>query len=979
MKKTSTILDEIVEQYSAQLKTYYFMLCEVMPEYFFKTFTTEQQLKDVFPLLFALESGSGIQSSERSGRIIYVYLKEQNKQTLAGTNQVRGRYISGAVIHESIRPVTIGGSTGTLVIECFTLAEVSRAVTPEIFNTDDIIKFYSKKYGKTPGTLRELCSRLNWNQIADLSLERLVERLNLVLDVQDKDYVSVNFENTENNSYRLLVVCPGDVRRDSFFFKILDSINLFQLNVERAYWREFSHEALKTDFTRHTVTIASLYLVGKISSENISRLIKTLKVTYWTDFNDLFHRELVLKHKFTPYDANLFRSITEFLHGQFAFVNDSAYNAKDIQRFMAIYPGILKELLELFSRRFEPAVKRDQNKEASLMRRIEKSIQNINSGVPDKDALTRNIFCAALDFIKYVQKTNFYAENKSALAFRLNPLFMKYYENLSESYKKAFPADRPFGVFFFFRQYANGFQVRFAEIARGGWRTVIPRRGNNELEENDMYDAARDEIFREVFILAHTQHMKNKDIYEGGAKMITLLNMPEGADFQATLWETQRAIAAAFVSLINYDSKGKLRDKNIIDYLQSKEIIEIGPDENMFDPMIEFLGKYAAQNGYTLGSGLISGKTDGGISHKEFGVTSFGVHQFLLRTMNEIGINPKYDDFSIKISGGPFGDVAGNEMKLLLAREHGQFLYPKLKITAITDGPAAMYDPDGIDRHELERLVLKYNLNDFSPDKLSGEGAYIVYSQAVQNSGTEYYRQVIRHKGVLLEKHLTRDEFSRLFQGNLYNYADIFIPCGGRPSTINISNFNDYLPNGKPGFKAIVEGANSFITPEARIKLQDAGVLIVKDASANKCGVITSSYEILSGLMLTETEFKAVKKKLVPQVMDILAKRAQAEAEWLFAQHAATGRRLTELTDILSREINDKNIVVSSYLDKHPEIISDEIILSHLPPIFTEHYRNRINRIPPEYRKAIAAVELASRIVYSKSNALDNEIKRVTS
>jgi glutamate dehydrogenase len=317
-------------------------------------------------------------------------------------------------------------------------------------------------------------------------------------------------------------------------------------------------------------------------------------------------------------------------------------------------------------------------------------------------------------------------------------------------------------------------------------------------------------------------------------------------------------------------------------------------------------------------------------------------------------------------------------MKLLLTREHGQFLYPKLKITAITDGPAAMYDPDGIDRHELERLVLKYNLNDFSPDKLSGEGAYIVFSQPVQNNSTEYYRQIIRHKGTLHEKHLIRDEFSRLFQGNLYNYADIFIPCGGRPSTINSGNFKDYLPNGKPSSKAIVEGANSFITPEARIKLQDAGVLIVKDASANKCGVITSSYEILSGLMLTETEFKAVKKKLVPQVMDILAKRAQAEAEWLFAQHAATGRRLTELTDMLSREINAKNIVVSTYLDKHPEIISDEIILSHLPPIFAEHYRDRINRIPLEYRKAIVSVELASRIVYSKINALDNEIKRVT-
>ena len=86
----------------------------------------------------------------------------------------------------------------------------------------------------------------------------------------------------------------------------------------------------------------------------------------------------------------------------------------------------------------------------------------------------------------------------------------------------------------------------------------------------------------------------------------------------------------------------------------------------MFDPMINWIGDYAAQTGYTLKAGLISGKPDRGINHKEFGVTSFGVHQFLLRTLQHLNINPHCDPFSLKISGGPFGDVAGNELKLLL-------------------------------------------------------------------------------------------------------------------------------------------------------------------------------------------------------------------------------------------------------------------------------------------------------------------------
>ena len=129
--------------------------------------------------------------------------------------------------------------------------------------------------------------------------------------------------------------------------------------------------------------------------------------------------------------------------------------------------------------------------------------------------------------------------------------------------------------------------------------------------------------------------------------------------------------APHFSLSLTYDNNGKLKDRNIIDHLGAKEIIEIGPDENMFDQMINWIGYYAEKKKYTLKAGLISGKPDRGINHKEFGVTSFGVHQFLLRTLKQLNINPLHDHFSLKISGGPFGDVAGNELKLLLTKNRG--------------------------------------------------------------------------------------------------------------------------------------------------------------------------------------------------------------------------------------------------------------------------------------------------------------------
>ncbi|KAA1064282.1 NAD-dependent glutamate dehydrogenase [Puccinia graminis f. sp. tritici] len=60
---------------------------------------------------------------------------------------------------------------------------------------------------------------------------------------------------------------------------------------------------------------------------------------------------------------------------------------------------------------------------------------------------------------------------------------------------------------------------------------------------------------------------------------------------------------------------------------------------------------------------------------------------------------------------------------------------------------------------------------------------------------------------------------------------------------------------GKPNVKYIVEGANLFITQQARLVLEKKGVVLFKDASANKGGVTSSSLEVLVGLGLSDKEY----------------------------------------------------------------------------------------------------------------------------
>jgi len=85
--------------------------------------------------------------------------------------------------------------------------------------------------------------------------------------------------------------------------------------------------------------------------------------------------------------------------------------------------------------------------------------------------------------------------------------------------------------------------------------------------------------------------------------------------------------------------------------------------------------------------------------------------------------------------------------------------------------------------------------------------------------------------------------------------ADMLVPCGGRPETINPYNYTKLFVNGQPRFKYIVEGANLFVTEAVRPKLQQGGMMIFKDASTNKGGVTSSSLEVLAALAVPESEF----------------------------------------------------------------------------------------------------------------------------
>ena len=158
-------------------------------------------------------------------------------------------------------------------------------------------------------------------------------------------------------------------------------------------------------------------------------------------------------------------------------------------------------------------------------------------------------------------------------------------------------------------------------------------------------------------MLAHTQHLKNKDIYEGGSKMVVVHDVSDLADSEAqtqSLYKLQYGFINAFLDIFVTDDNGRVDNPQIVDYYAEAEPIELGPDENMHDEMIELVAGQSLKRGYLLGSGVISSKAVG-INHKQYGVTSLGVVTFAEIALADLGINIRQDAYSVKMTGGSNG------------------------------------------------------------------------------------------------------------------------------------------------------------------------------------------------------------------------------------------------------------------------------------------------------------------------------------
>lgn len=786
-----------------------------------------------------------------------------------------------------------------------------------------------------------------------------------------------------------LVLAWRNVPKHNFLYRLAKTVHRHNLTMKRL-------GATYVDpYSKDNILILSLGLHGshgKAAWEeaDIADFLQEVATLKYFDRQEAIETIFVDSGLLSGNLGNLVRTMVHFVHQVLVQADVNMYAFNIIEEGLCRHPELTVQLAQAFEFKFHPD-KGDLRKYQACKEKFLKLVDDLDTGQELNDIRRKNILKQALNFIDFTLKTNFYCSSKTAFSFRLDP---QYLEHVPYDRKEKFP-ELPFAIFFMKGMHYTGFHIRFKDLSRGGLRTIVPTKMEQML-------AWRNNVFAECYGLAYTQQKKNKDIPEGGAKGVIFLEPyerlateeeiykheleeailePSKIEEKITrfhqehsleyLYQTQRSYIECFMTLINCKTDGTLKAERIVDYFKKPEYIYLGPDENLHNAMIIWIADYSKAVGYKPGGSFISSKPGAGINHKEYGVTSLGVNVYMEEVLKYLGIDPYKERFTLKMSGGPDGDVAGNQI-LNLHR-----FYPKTaKLLALTDVSGTIFDPEGLDLEILAQFFKDAKSVRFYPPQKLSPGGFLL-DLSTKREQTSYAQQTLcwrNEKGKLIEDWLSGNEMNHLFRNNVHKTkSDIFIPAGGRPRTLNDHNYQDFTDEtGKPTSQAIVEGANLYLTPWARRSLEKMGVLIIKDSSANKGGVICSSFEVLAGLTLTEEEFIKEKPAMMQEILQIIQERAKDEAQLLLNTHAITGNFLTDISETISERINSYTYQLMDYLE--PLTLSDDpedplirCLLNYCLPLLRMHYQKRIlEQIPPIHKKAIIACYLGSRLVYKR-------------
>jgi glutamate dehydrogenase len=333
------------------------------------------------------------------------------------------------------------------------------------------------------------------------------------------------------------------------------------------------------------------------------------------------------------------------------------------------------------------------------------------------------------------------------------------------------------------------------------------------------------------------------------------------------------------------------------------------------------------------------------------------------------------------MTGGPDGDLGANQIQSYQGR-----------ICLLIDGGSVLFDPQGLDREALMKIAFmrhshpRANSRIF-PAKLSPQGFMVT----LDAKNIPLPDGTIVEDGAMFHRSFLSNPENRRF----VHQADIraFIPCGGFKDTINRNNVKDFLTVFKD-LQFIVEGANVFFDDAARRAIAATPIKHIKDTTANKGGVFSSSVaEVLTAFLLQEDYEAALiddtrtRWALIRDILTLVDQYARAETQMLIRIHETDPSvPLFELSEKTSEQIFALQRICEQQIDT---ILADEglvwaVLENYIPSILVHRLGKayimntlRSEELKP-YRDAIISKKLASMAFYRFGTEWQTFMNRVS-
>ncbi|MFA5645279.1 MAG: NADP-specific glutamate dehydrogenase GdhA [Candidatus Ratteibacteria bacterium] len=780
------------------------------------------------------------------------------------------------------------------------------------------------------------------------------------------------------------------------------------LILHRAYWETYRGK------TGRIESICSIYIDGipsKTALEQVTNAIRAIFTIKTGNFDSLYiSNALTLNeflfatsaalfvHSFIHKDLSTDHTIIQCLSKKemrevFAkriFESDrSEYTRNTVIETIRNHPDMIKDLYKIFDKKFNPA------KKVATKKSIEKEIQAFRKTleIPFADNSTGfDIFSFMTYLVTSVLKTNFYKKEKRSLAFRLD----------SSALDPIVFSEKVYGTFFVTGFYSIASQMRAEDISRGGLRLIriTPANYENELDAMLLLNYALGPV---------AQRLKHKDIAESGAKGVVVPYPEYAVEGLNALFDFTEGV----FDLI-------LQSKEVVDYLGLPEMIFFGPDEGT-GPFMDAVALRARDRKYPHWRSITTGKSSG-IPHDTYGMlkdrrvfglidegpsgttlqiegkkvftssdtskifesigeeidtsgmTTMGVLSCLRVMLAHAGIQE--EKVNLMMTGGPDGDLGANQIQSF-----------KGKISLIVDGGSVLYDPDGLNKKELMKLAFarhtkpRLNTSSYPKKALGPRGFQILRTpepftfpngHTIEN-GALFHRTFLTNP--LIRPYIEEAKIT------------VFVPCGGFKDTINAGNVDAFIQNFKE-LNIIVEGANVFFDASSReIIARKTSILQLRDSSANKGGVTSSSIaEVLTAFLLGEryeetlVDNPKTRTSFIRAVFDLIRNNGISETEMLLALHTKTGIPLHTLSSATSEQLFSLQDMLNERIDQilQDKDLVEATVAAYVPDALTELLG--IKKILASfnakdlraYRNALITKKLASMTLYQHAADWDS-------